>query len=205
MIELYRDAMKSKSLKLKVKSSLEKLFTVHCSLFTAKAGFTLIEIVMIIVVVSIAIPTLLIVLGQGARQSVDAELQVSATNVGQAMMEEIKTKCWDDTAASAANCSGAVTPSAIGLDGESRTQCTGASATPFDDVDDYNGYFETCSWGGPSYTTTVQVCYVPSGSLDSTTPCVIAQASATDFKRIQVTVSNPTLGSVNLVTLVGNY
>jgi len=50
-------------------------------------GFTLIEVVMIIVVVSIAIPTLLIVLGQGAKQGVDAELLVSATNVAQAQME----------------------------------------------------------------------------------------------------------------------
>mgnify|MGYP001599012373 CR=1 FL=1 len=230
MIKLYRDAMKGKSY-------FRKLFTVHCSpplnppceLITPPTpsylkrgcrrqgcyfkgrmeGFTLIEIVMIIVVVSIAIPTLLIVLGQGARQSVDAELQVSATNVGQAMMEEIKTKCWDETAVSGGACTGTVTPSAIGTDGapgtETRTACTGTSATPYDDVDDYNGYLEPCSWGGPSYTTSVQVCYVPSGSLDSITPCVTAQASATDFKRIQVTVSNSTLGSVVLVTLVGNY
>ncbi|MBI5203852.1 MAG: prepilin-type N-terminal cleavage/methylation domain-containing protein [Nitrospirae bacterium] len=171
-------------------------------------GFTLIEIVMIIVIVSIAIPALLIVLGQETRQSVNAELQINAVNVGQAMMDEIRSKCWDETAASAANCSGTVTPSAIANDGDDRTQCTGAfTGTPYDDVDDYNGYSETCTWGGPSFTTTVQVCYVPSGSgnLDSISPCVTAQASATDYKRIQVTVSNATLGSVNLVTVAGNY
>ena len=171
-------------------------------LFTSRKGFTLIEIVMIIVIVSIAIPALLIVLGQETRQSVDAELQVSATNVGQAMMEEIKTKCWDETAASAANCSGTVTPSAIGTDGapgtETRASCSG-NPNSYNDVDDYNGYSETCAWGGPSYITSVAVCYVNSAALDT---CI---GGTSDFKRIQVTVSNTSMGTINLVTLVGNY
>lgn len=172
-------------------------------------GFTLIEIVMIIVIVSIAIPALLIVLGQETRQSVDAELQINAVNVGQAMMDEIRSKCWDETAVSGSTCTGTVTPSAIGTDGapgsETRTACTGTSATPYDDVDDYNGYNETCSWGGPSFTTTVQVCYVPSGNLNNNSPCTTAQASATDYKRIQVDVQNASSGTSTLVTIAGNY
>lgn len=182
-----------------------QLSAIRCQLSANGSGFTLIEIVMIIVVVSIAIPTLLIVLGQGARQSVDAELQVSATNVAQAMMEEIKTKCWDDTAASAANCSGAVTPSAtLASEGtEDRIDCTGLSAvTPYDDVDDYNGHSETCTWGGPSYTTTVSVCYVLSTDLNT---CLPTPPTTSDFKRISVTVSNTSMGTVNLVTVAGNY
>lgn len=190
---------------MKVKSCFKKLPTACCLLPTGKKGFTLIEIVMIIIVVSIAIPTLLIVLGQETRQSVNAELQINAVNVGQAMMDEIRSKCWDETATSGANCSGTVTPSALGTDGapgtETRTECSGASATPFDDVDDYNGYPETCTWGGPSFTTTVQVCYVPSGNLNDTSTC----STTTDYKRIQVTVSNASMGSVNLVTVAGNY
>lgn len=46
---------------------------------------------MIIVVVAIAIPALLIILGQEAKQSVNAELEIAATNVAQAKMEETKT------------------------------------------------------------------------------------------------------------------
>lgn len=152
-------------------------------------------------VVSIAIPVLLIVLGQGAKQGVDAELMVSATNVAQAMMEEIKSKCWDETHIVAGSCTGTGAGGALGLNGETRTACTGASATPYNDVDDYNGYSETCTWGGPSYTTAVQVCYVPAGNLNDTSTC----NTITDYKRIQVTVSNVTLGSVNLVTVVTNY
>ncbi|MFA4829657.1 MAG: hypothetical protein WC855_14560 [Thermodesulfovibrionales bacterium] len=174
-----------------------QLSAIRCQLSANGSGFTLIEIVMIIVVVSIAIPTLLIVLGQGARQSVDAELQVSATNVAQAMMEEIKTKRWDET----------VTPppytTPLGPEGtEDRIDCTGLSAvTPYDDVDDYNGYSEPCTWGGPSYITSVAVCYVAAADLNA---CLSAPTTS-DFKRISVTVSNTSMGTVNLVTLVGNY
>ena len=88
--------MKNQSLKIKVQNYFKKLSAISYQLSANKNGFTLIEIVMIIVIVSIAIPALLIVLGQETRQSVDAELQVSATNVAQALMEEIKTKRWDE-------------------------------------------------------------------------------------------------------------
>ncbi len=189
---------------IKVKSYFKKLFTVHCSLFTAKAGFTLIEIVMIIVIVSIAIPALLIVLGQGTRQSVDAELQVSATNVAQALMEEIKTECWDETHIVAGSCTGTGTGSSLGIDLVPPGETTG-NPTTYDDVDDYIAGVPDASVGGVTYTRTVQVCYVPDTNLNSTSPCVTASGSATDYKRIQVTVSNTTFGSVELVTLVGNY
>ncbi len=156
---------------------------------------------MIIVIVAIAIPALLIILGQGTKQSVNAELEVGAANVAQALMEEIKSKCWDQTHIVAGSCTGTGAGGALGTEGESRTQCTGASVTPFNDVDDYNGYTETCTWGGPSYTTAVQVCYVPAGNLNNTSTCNII----TDYKHIQVTVTNTTLGSLNLVTVVTNY
>ncbi len=158
-------------------------------------GFTLIEIIMIIVIVAIAIPTLLVLLGQGAKQGVYAELEIVATNVGQALMEEIRSNRWDENSPIPP---GAYT-SPLGPEvGEARTACTGSPST-FDDVDDYNGYTETCSWGGPSYTTGVELCYVNATDLNT---CV---AGPTDYKRIEVTVSNPNIGTVELVTVVTNY
>lgn len=171
-----------------------------CIMHLDKKGFTLIETVMIIVLVAIAIPALLIILGQETKQSVDAELQISATNIGQAMMEEIRSKCWDEFKTTGANCSGTGSPGALGPNGETRTACTGTPST-YDDIDDYNGYSETCTWGGVSYTTNVQVCYVPSGNLNDISAC----NTTTDYKRIRVTVTNPNLGSVELVTVVTNY
>ncbi|MBI4683863.1 MAG: hypothetical protein HY755_01545 [Nitrospirae bacterium] len=197
--------------KLKVKSCLKKLFTIHCSpphpplskggRWGGKKGFTLIETVMIIVIAAIAIPALLLVLGQETQQGVNAELMINATNVAQKLMEEVKSKCWDEFKTGAANCSGTGSPGALGTEGETRTACTGTSAIPFDDVDDYSNYPESCTWGGPSYTTTVEVCYVPASNLNDTSTC----NTTTDYKRIKVTVTNTNLGSVELVTVVTNY
>lgn len=180
--------MKGKSLKLKVQSFFNKLFT-------KKNGFTLIEVIMIIVVVAIAIPALLIILGQEAKQSVNAELQVSATNVAQALMEEIKTKRWDENAT--------VPPySILGIDAPPDNA---GDPSTYDDVDDYAVGVPDVTVGGVTYSRSVQVCYVQSSDLNNTSPCVTAGASGTDYKHIQVTVSNSTLGSVELVTVVTNY
>ena len=151
---------------------------------------------MIMIVAAIAIPALLFILGEGAKQGAYSELQVTATEVGQALMEEIKTKQWDQNSP--------IPPGAystpLGPEGETRTACTGLSATPFDDVDDYNGYFEPCPWNGASFTTSVLVCYVQPAALDT---CV--DPTTTDYKRIQVDVTNTNLGTVSLVTVVTNY
>ena len=192
--------MKNQSLKIKVQNYFKKLSAISYQLSANKNGFTLIEIVMIIVIVSIAIPALLIVLGQETQQSVNAELQINAVNVGQAMMDEIKSKNWDQNSPIPPGTY--TTP--LGLEGtECRTSCTGlqCGANPiYNDVDDYNGLSETCTWGGPSFTTTVAVCYVAATDLNT---CV--DPTTTDYKRIQVTVQNPSMGSSTLVTLVGNY
>jgi len=187
--------MKVKSFNLQVSSYLKKLFTIHCSLFTDK-GFTLIEIVLIIVIVAIAIPALLIILGQETRQGVDAELQVKASNVAQALMEEIKTKSWDENLP--------IPPGAystLGIDGGE----TAGNTSTYDDVDDYTAGVPDITVKNITFTASVQVCYVPNTNLNSTSPCQTSSGSGTDFKRIQVTVSNTTIGSVEVVTVVGNY
>lgn len=50
-------------------------------------GFTLVEVIMIIVVAAIAVPVLLVVMGHGARLAVSPELSVSASNLAQGLME----------------------------------------------------------------------------------------------------------------------
>lgn len=179
---------------MKVSSYFEKLFTAYYSLFTQK-GFTLIELVMIIVLLAIAIPVLLIMLGQGAKQSVNAELEIAATNVGQAMMEEIRSKQWDHNSPIPP---GAYTNPLAAEGVEARTVCTG-NPSSYNDIDDYNSYNEPCTWGGVQYTTSVVVCYVQAAALDA---CV---AGPTDYKRVQVTVTNATVGSAVLVTVMTNY
>ena len=161
---------------------------------------------MIIVIVSIAIPALLIVLGQETRQSVDAELQVSATNVAQALMEEIKTKRWDENSPIPPG-TASVT---LGTDGE-------ATVNAYNDVDDFNdltpgvaGCTDTITVNNITFTRQAVACYVNSADLNTCVDatganCTRTIVTPTDYKKITVTVTNTTLGSVELVTLVGNY
>jgi len=189
--------------------------------FTDKNGFSLIEIIMIILIVSIAIPALLIMLGGEAGRGVDAELRVTATNVAQQLMEEIRTKCWDETSISGSACAQTATPStSLGPDDGSATETTLAS---YDDVDDFNdlapggGSVPPCTdsvtVNNVTFTRQTQVCYVNPGDLNT---CVdnapaagsctrtIASGSQTDYKRIAVTVSSGNT-SVTLTTVMTNY
>jgi MSHA pilin protein MshD len=61
-------------------------------------GFTLVEVVLVIVITAIAIPTLVFVLGQQARFTVDSEKIVAAADLGQDLTEEIRSKGFDAAA-----------------------------------------------------------------------------------------------------------
>ncbi|WDT77128.1 MAG: hypothetical protein MPW16_07880 [Candidatus Manganitrophus sp.] len=53
----------------------------------------------------------------------------------------------------------------------------------------------------PAFTCTRTVCYVPAGNLNDTSNC----ATVTAYRRVQVTISHATIGSVTAVTLFTNY
>ncbi|MBI1811368.1 MAG: hypothetical protein HY035_04560 [Nitrospirae bacterium] len=210
------------SLELKVKDILRKLFTFNFSLLTSKRGFTLIEILLIIIVVSIAIPTLLIMVGQEAKFGVDAEIRVTATNVAQQLLEEIKAKCFDETSVSGTTC--------IQTAAASTTLGPEAGETAlslYDDVDDFNDLApaslgttpctDTVTVNGIGFTRQAVACYVNPGNLNrcvDTAPVAgscnrtIASGSQTDYKNITVTVTAPSDsggGSVTLTTVMTNY
>jgi hypothetical protein len=140
-------------------------------------------------------------------------------------MEEIKSKCFDETSVSVGTCVQTATPStSLGPDDGSATETTLAS---YDDVDDFNdlapggGSVPPCTdsvtVNNVSFTRQVQVCYVNPGALNScvdTDPVAgsctrtIANGSQTDYKKITVTVTAPSTNwgsSVALTTVVTNY
>ncbi|MCH7696228.1 MAG: type II secretion system protein [Proteobacteria bacterium] len=101
-------------------------------------GVTLIELVMTIVIVSIAVVTLLAITSQTSERSVDPMIQQQAIAIGQSYLEEIvqKSFCDPDVAADCVvACAGA---SACG-----NAACTvaegAANRNIYDDVCDYDG------------------------------------------------------------------
>lgn len=109
---------------------------------SAQHGFTLIELIIFIVIVSAALAGVLSVLNQSTARSADPQLRRQALGIAESLLEEVQlmpfTFCDPDdpavdTAASAAGCA---TAEAIGPEGGE----TRSGATQFDNVNDYHGF-----------------------------------------------------------------
>lgn len=113
---------------------------------TDERGLSLIELLVFIVVVGVAVTGVLSVFSFNARTSADPVVQKQALAIADSLLEEVLaqpyTYCDPDdanveTAANATGC--ATTPEGMGPEvaqGESR----GSNLTPFDNVNDYNGF-----------------------------------------------------------------
>jgi len=119
---------------------------------TAERGVSLVELIIFIVVVSVAVAGVLGALSMATRASADPMIQKQALAIAEALLEEVQlqpfTYCDPDdanaaTALSASGCTGGAGGAndenrlPLGPEsGESRTSAT----SPFDNVSDYNGF-----------------------------------------------------------------
>lgn len=166
-----------------------------------KAGFTLAEILVAVVVIMVALVPLITVLGQGVKRGKDPQRITVANMLAQDLMEEIMCKQFDE------NPSNPDSPAGLGPEtGETRS---GLPPTRnYDDIDDYRNYTESppkevdgtnmAEYTG--YTRTVVVDYVQEANFDA------VSTSITRFKRIRVTVTwESGSQSVELEGIKGNY
>ncbi|NVJ62353.1 MAG: type II secretion system protein [Gammaproteobacteria bacterium] len=111
--------------------------------FTTKrcfqSGFTLVEIIVALAVFSVALTALVVAFNPSVTGASNPVLQVRAAELGQAYLEEILGKRFDENTPVGAQtrCGDGIAPACsgtLGADGESRVN--------FDDVDDYNGLSE---------------------------------------------------------------
>jgi MSHA pilin protein MshD len=169
-------------------------------LYKNERGVTLLELVLIIVVLAIGLTGILGYFTQGVKDSSYAQNVSVASTLTQDLMEEIRSKCWDDTATSVAPCGGAVTPSIIGTDG-------GESRAGYDDIDDFNGLSNTPPKDSQGvsmaafgiFTQSAAVCYVAAGDLNT------CAGGTSNYKKITVTVSWGSSGDqVQLVSVATN-
>ncbi len=131
-----------------------------------KKGINLIELIATLVVTGIAIPVLLLMWANISWRAVGSENVADATSFARALMEEIKSKRFDERTSSPWTSS-----ASLGVDsGES-----GANANTFDDADDYknttdsnitvpaSGYnrFATVEYVYPASNNTWQACSLP--------------------------------------------
>lgn len=175
-------------------------------------GFTLIEIVITIVILG-AVAGILVPFFNAIVHSPDPVIRERAISLGQAMMDEIMAKRWDENTPmgggplnTTESARGAMAPvGALGSDGaETRTD--------FNDVDDYNGLAETDNFTDqngnafslPGYQRRVAVDYIASSSTTITDTLPVFSANPTDTKRVVVTITSPIGEIFNFVAVACN-
>jgi MSHA pilin protein MshD len=214
---------------------------IRVSVQKTAAGFTLIELVLTIVILGFS-AMILIPFFSAITHSPDPVLREKAMALGQAMMDEILAKKWDENTPNGGNppictsestgvavrssldsgCAFPVTgpvASAIGLDaGEAAGADHRAS---WNDVDDYNGvtepvgvlFYDQDGTQLPGdltgFTRSVAVDYIASNASPIDTSAAISKGTgagtATDTKRIIVTVTSPLGETFSLVAVSCNF
>ncbi len=159
-----------------------------------ESGFTYVEVIIAMVLLSVCLAPLLIMFPTGSKEGQLATLYTRATNLAEDMMEEIKGKAFED-------------PSSP--DGESFRK-------DFDDVDDYDdwgpksppedidGNAMDGTAGMPDFSGFGRQVEVDYAEL-SGNQWGLATSPPTDYKMVTVTVSHDNMRDVELVTIVANY
>ena len=143
----------------------------------AQHGFSLIELVVMIVVLSVGLIGILKAIDYSVQHSADPMIQVRSIELGQRYLDEILPMRFNENtpAGGVPACTRAGPPAcaAIGADGEVRAD--------YDDVDDFNGLVEVPA-GYPGYSVSVAV--IAAGGVDG-------MPANPHTLRIDVTVSDP--------------
>lgn len=146
-------------------------------------GFSLVELIVMIVVIAVGLAGILVVYNESVRGSADPLVQKQALAVAEAMVDEVQLNSFDPVAGS------------------------GATRDQFNDVDDYNGYtstgvvdiFGVAVPGLSAYNVAVSVAadgnLGPGGS----------QVPSTNAKLITVTVTGPTGVALTVTGYKVNY
>jgi MSHA pilin protein MshD len=150
-------------------------------------GLTLMEMVVVILVLGIAMPPLITMMGRVMEENLDVRSIQTASVFGRDLLEEVISKSYDER-----NNSPWSNP--LGPDG-SETRAT------YDDVDDYDGFVENPIAGTTNFSSRVTVYYVdPDGvDLDTVQP---DSSNTLDYKRIDVTITNAYVGDQQFSTVV---
>ncbi len=165
-------------------------------------GFTLMETIISIIIIAIAIVGILSVIYNVTQKGINPIIEMKATELGQAMLDEIMLKRWDeDTPLGGGHID--VSLANIG------TEAGENSREDFDDVDDYNGYSDGTNTeplkdeagniltGFDGYSRSVSVVFEkPTGAP--------ASVNTNNYKKITVRVTTPTGEEISFVAYKTN-
>ena len=148
-------------------------------------GITLIEIIISIIVFAVIIIHLMNVFATVSRDTASGIFINRASTLANSYVELVLTRSFDENASSPF-----ADPADLGPDsGES-------AVTDYDDVDDFKGYVFTDS-DYPDLSGEIDVYYITDPDLTGDWDSIAL--SSTNYKRIDVTVTHPQLGTIAVV------
>lgn len=168
-----------------------------------RQGFTIVELVVTLVVISIAVLGITNTLSFAFSRQSDGFVQAKTVALAESYLEEISARRFDEATplGGIPACAPATTPcSAIGTDGESRDQ--------FDDIDDYDGVDDLPPLdinGNPranyaGYRVQVAVDYINAAQVTA-----LGLDATTDAKLVTVTVTSPAQSPMQFSMLRTNF
>jgi len=158
------------------------------------------EAVAVIVVLGLAIPVLLRLFADVTYKTSRSETLSVATFYAEELMEEIKSKRFDENMFTPWSNTLGPDTSTTGINGTANETSSGKSN--WDDVDDFTGYSDAPATG---YSRSASVVYMDSTITPGGTWQTLGSGSS-NYKRISITVSHGSLiGNVVLVTIAGAH
>lgn len=151
-----------------------------CTTSRRQSGFSLIELIVFIVVVSVGIAGILMVMDVSVRSSADPMVRKQTVAAAESLLEEILLKSYDDPDD---------TPAVVE-----------ASRALYDDVSDYASYTTT---GGMKDITNSAIAGLTNYNVSSVTVAA-PTLNGVDMKQVTVTVTGPT-GAISLTGYRSNY
>lgn len=167
-------------------------------------GFTLVELVITISIMSIALLTISQSLAFGVQHSSDGISQSRTLHLAQAYLEEISAKRYSEATPSGGVPPCSPTTVACGSTGPEASELR----TTFDDIDDYDGLIEqpprdaqgNLRAGYESYRVAVTVRYLTAAEVTA-----LGLDDTTDAKKVLVQVTPPAQTPQEFVSVYGNF
>jgi len=156
-------------------------------------GVTLIDLILVIIITSLAVPPMVALLSHVTRESTFGVAVTRANHLASTLLEEVRSKRWDENTGAAS--------ATLGSE-------TGETRATYDDVDDFHALDEsppkdslgTTISGVTGFRQQVSVCYVANTDLNT---CLGSGTS--NYKQVTVTVTDPEGRASQMVTMLSSF
>ena len=151
-----------------------------------KNGFTLVEVMVVLILLTLSFMVFLRALNTGETIRARSEIRTTQSVILNSLENEIRARRFDENASYPWS-------STLGKDtGESQL-------IQFDDIDDFDGYYISSVSGHPAFSCSVEVNYVSVSSGFHS-----SQSNQSNFKSVMVKISHATLPAIIDTMVIGS-